>query len=223
MTATNTTHANGGRREGIPFCSQATLLPLIKSTGTHPTMNDRMADVPMWAIESDDEEEAEAAAPPPDKKSGGGDIEMGKVEAQEQPSYMTHFFNEIDAVKADIEFIKRATAKITKLSEEAIHATTTEKEQALSKKLKPIVTETNKRAKRTKNLIGLLKEETKNLKTEGTLKPSDERYVFAENTVGFFNVNERIIRANAVLTSLFIVIESETIFVIRLLESLLTK
>mmetsp|Transcript_14648 Transcript_14648/g.26544 ORF Transcript_14648/g.26544 Transcript_14648/m.26544 type:complete len:313 (-) Transcript_14648:56-994(-) len=135
-------------------------------------MNDRLGDVPMWAIESDDEEEENAAAPPPGKSSGG-DIEMGKVE--EQPSHMSHFFNEIDSVKADIEFIKRATAKITKLSEEAIHATTTEKEQALSKKLKPIVTETNKRAKRTKNLIGLLKEETKNLKTEGNLKPSDER------------------------------------------------
>ena len=101
-----------------------------KSAETFSKMNDRMGDVPMWAIESDDEEEENAAAAPPGKSSGG-DIEMGKVE--EQPSHMTHFFNEIDSVKADIEFIKRATAKITKLSEEAIHATTTEKEQALAR------------------------------------------------------------------------------------------
>jgi len=139
-------------------------------------MNDRMGDVPMWAVESDDEEETDAAAAAAAGK--GGDIEMGAVkEEKEEPQYMTHFFNEVETIKADIEFVKRATAKITKLSEEAIHATTTEKEQALSNKLKPIVTETNKRAKRTKNILGLLKEETKNLKAEGKLKPSDERYV----------------------------------------------
>ena len=122
----------------------------------------------MWAVESDEEVEEPAK---------GGDIEMGAVKEEEEPSYMIHFFNEVESIKTDIEFVKRATAKITKLSEEAIHATTTEKEQALSKKLKPIVNETNKRAKRTKNLLGLLKEETKNLKAEGKLKASDERYV----------------------------------------------
>jgi hypothetical protein len=183
-------------------------------------MNDRMGDVPMWAIESDDEEEENAAAAPPPGKSSGGDIEMGKVE--EQPSHMSHFFNEIDSVKADIEFIKRATAKITKLSEEAIHATTTEKEQALSKKLKPIVTETNKRAKRTKNLIGLLKEETKNLKTEGTLKPSDERYVWLDlnaDRLGCLQESSFVSHVVCIL----VIIESETIFAIHLLESSLMK
>lgn len=128
----------------------------------------------MWAIESDDEEEEEEEVPANKK---GGDIEMGAVKEEEEPTYMTHFFSEIETIKADIEFVKRATAKITKINEEAIHATTTEKEQALSKKLKPIVNETNKRAKRTKNLINLLKEETKNLKAEDKLKASDERYV----------------------------------------------
>ena len=192
------------------------ILVVHKSTETYTKMNDRMGDVPMWAIESDDEEEEEkAAAAPPGKSSGGGDIEMGKVE--EEPSYMTHFFTEIDAVKADIEFIKRATAKITKLSEEAIHATTTEKEQSLSKKLKPIVTETNKRAKRTKTLIGLLKEETKNLKTEGTLKPSDERYVCC---FLFLYTSRRLFLPYCCM---FLVLESEKIFVIHLLESLSTK
>jgi hypothetical protein len=183
-------------------------------------MNDRMGDVPMWAVESDDEQEENAEAPPAGK-TDGGDIEMGKVE-EKSPSYMTHFFNEIDAVKADIEFIQRATAKITKLSEEAIHATTTEKEQALSKKLKPIVTETNKRAKRTKNLIGLLKEETKNLKTEGTLKPSDERYVWLDlnaDRLGCLQESSFVSHVVCIL----VIIESETIFAIHLLESSLMK
>lgn len=149
----------------------------------------------MWAIESDEEEEEQDEAGSPSK---GGDIEMGKVE--EEPQFMTHFFAEVETIKADIEFIKRATNKITKLSEEAIHATTTEKEQSLSKKLKPIVTETNKRAKRTKNLIGLLKEETKKLKAEDKLKASDERYVrvVRRGSVGLLDHSSH----DSVLTSL---------------------
>ena len=136
-------------------------------------MNDRMGDIPSWAVEASDEEEEELPAAGPGK---GGDIEMGQVK-EEQPSYMTHFFSEVENIKSDIQAIKDASGKITKLSEEAIHATTTEKEQALSKTLKPLVDKTNKRAKRTKVSLGLLKEETKKLKEEGTLKASDERYV----------------------------------------------
>ena len=56
-----------------------------------------------------------------------------------------------------------------------MRATTTAEEQKLSKKLKPLIDTTNKRAKRTKNLLGLLKEETEKLKAEGTLNASDIR------------------------------------------------
>lgn len=140
-------------------------------------MNDRMGDIPAWALEADDDEDEELPGKP-QQAQGGGDIEMGQVSKEEkQPSYMTHFFTEVENIKSDIQAVKDATAKITRLSEEAIHATTTEKENSLSQKLKPIVDTTNKRAKRTKNLLGLLKEETKKLKEEGTLKASDERYV----------------------------------------------
>lgn len=162
----------------------------------------------MWAIESDDEEEEEAAASP----AKGGDIEMGAVKVEEEPSYMTHFFNEVETIKEDIEHVKKATNKITRLSEEAIHATTTEKEQSLSKKLKPIVESTNKRAKRTKNLLGLLKEETKNLKAEDKLKASDERYVHLACVV--FKTNHDV----CFLTSLLL-LESEKTCAIHLLES----
>jgi hypothetical protein len=131
-----------------------------------------MGDIPSWAAEASDDEDEQLPADP----VKGGDIEMGAVK-EEQPTYMTHFFGEVETIKSDIQAVKDASTKIEKLSEEAIHATTTEKEQALSQKLKPIVDKTNKRAKRTKNLLGLLKEETKKLKEEGTLKASDERYV----------------------------------------------
>jgi t-SNARE complex subunit (syntaxin) len=137
-------------------------------------MNDRLGDLgemPAWAIEPDEDEE-------PNRK-GGGDIEMGKVQQEEpqQPSYMTHFFREVESIKEDIDAVKDATSQITKINEEAIRATTTEKENSLSKKLKPLVENTNKRAKRTKKMLELLKEETQKLKTEKTAKESDLRWV----------------------------------------------
>ena len=92
---------------------------------------------------------------------------------------MTHFFREVETIKEDIDAVKDATAQITKINEDAIRATTTEKENALSKKLKPLVESTNKRAKRTKKMLELLKEETKKLKDESKAKESDLRYVAA--------------------------------------------
>jgi t-SNARE complex subunit (syntaxin) len=56
-----------------------------------------------------------------------------------------------------------------------MRATTTAEEKSLSKKLGPLIASTNKRAKRTKTLLGLLKEETEKLKASGKLNASDVR------------------------------------------------
>jgi len=129
-------------------------------------MNDRLGDLGAWAgddDEDDDQFENEAA----------GDVEMQKT--PQQPSYMDHFFNEVDSIKTDIEHVTKATRRIGDINEEALQATTTEKENELSNKLRPLIDATNNRAKRTKNLLGLLKEETKKLETEGKINSSDLR------------------------------------------------
>ena len=74
--------------------------------------------------------------------------------------------------------VGETSKKIASIHEEALSATTTEEETTLSKQLKPLIDNTNKRAKRTKTLLGLLKEETDKLKAQGTLNASDIRYVF---------------------------------------------
>lgn len=125
-------------------------------------MNDRIGYLHMCAIESDE--------------SGGGDIEMGKAE-QDEPACMKGFYNIIDEIKAELKFVKKSTAEISKLSEEASCATSNKEEQALSKKLELIVKETYVRATKAKNLLELLKEETENLKAEGILEHVYERYV----------------------------------------------
>ena len=56
-----------------------------------------------------------------------------------------------------------------------MRATTTAEEQKLSKKLKPLIESTNKRARQTKTLLVLLKEETDKLKKGKKINPSDTR------------------------------------------------
>ena len=129
-------------------------------------MNNRLAELgnANWADSSDDDLEA---------ANGGGEVEM----ASKQPKHMDHFFREVEEIKADIEGVEKATRSIGEINEAALQATTTEEENQLSSKLKPLISQTNKRAQRTKTLLGLLKEENEKLKKEGTAKGSDLRSV----------------------------------------------
>ena len=129
-------------------------------------MNDRLGD--LGAFVGDDDEDEDQF-----ENEAGGDIEMQNK--PQQPSHMDHFFNEVESIKEDIDHVKKATRKIGDINEEALQATTTEKENELSNKLRPLIDATNNRAKRTKNLLGLLKEETKKLETEGKINSSDLR------------------------------------------------
>jgi hypothetical protein len=126
-------------------------------------MNNLLGDIPAWATEDSDDDA-------PDPKSGR-DVEM----AQKKPTFMDHFFREVDNIKADIEAVSHAAKRIDKINEEAMRATTTVEENKLSKQLKPLIDGTNNRAKRTKTLLGLLKEETDKLEKEEKLNASDVR------------------------------------------------
>eukprot|EP00980_Cylindrotheca_fusiformis_P022933 scaffold9948_cov129-Cylindrotheca_fusiformis.AAC.1 len=121
--------------------------------------SDLLGKIPAWALEDSDDEEPV------------GDIEKAK----EKPTFMDHFFREVDNIKADIDAVSKATLKIKKINDLAVRATSTAEEKKLSKKLKPLVDETNTRAKRTKTLLSLLKEETDKLEKEKKLNDSDIR------------------------------------------------
>jgi hypothetical protein len=139
-------------------------------------MNNRLGDLPAWATEDSDDSDNDVPKP---NKNGGGDIEMQSQQRQKDNhnQYMENFFREVDSIKADIDAVAQASKDIAKINEQSMRATTTAEEEKLSKMLKPLIETTNKRAKRTKNLLGLLKEETQKLKADGTLNSSDTRYV----------------------------------------------
>ena len=133
-------------------------------------MNNRLGELPSWAVEDDDDDGGDVPNPVAEK---GGDIEMQKQ--NQQNKHMESFFREIDSLKADIEAVSKATKQIGKINEQALHATTTQEENELSKKLRPLIDSTNKRAKQTKTLLGLLKEETTKLQNENKINSSDLR------------------------------------------------
>lgn len=138
-------------------------------------MNDRLGDVPAWALEDAQNPQSDTSFSDDNTKKKGGDVEMGNMEKPQQAKHMEHFFREVESIKEDIEAVKSATKSIGDINEAAIQATTTEEENQLSSKLRPLVDSTNKRAKRTKTLLGLLKEETKKLQDEDKIKQSDLR------------------------------------------------
>lgn len=92
-----------------------------------------------------------------------------------QPEHMKQFFNDVEAIKSDISAVTTATEQITTLKDKAVLATSETEESQISETIKTLVTSTNGRAKKCKNLLGLLKEENSNLKKEEKAKPTDLR------------------------------------------------
>jgi hypothetical protein len=155
-------------------------------------MNDRLGDlfgtehgeIPSWALEEEEEvvvkpstsmeeddkndqqkKQKKRKAKKQDDEDEEGDVELGKQQ-QPQPKYMESFFKDVDMIKSDVDAIRDATKRVGEINEEAIKATTTSKEEELSRILKPLIDKTNKRAKRTKNLLALLKEDNMKLAKE---------------------------------------------------------
>ncbi|KAL7550357.1 hypothetical protein ACHAWF_013605 [Thalassiosira exigua] len=158
-------------------------------------MNDRLAelqgDVPAWAQEdsgpSDDAGgDIEMGEKKPKGKSAEDvqDFEWGKDDsntasspeaAPSQPEHMKQFFDDVEHIKSDIAAVTSATEQIISLRDRAVLATSESEETQISDTIRTLVEGTNGRAKKCKNLLGLLKEENSTLKTEGKAKPTDLR------------------------------------------------
>lgn len=167
-------------------------------------MNDRLGDfgeeVPPWAVNDDDLEsgkmgagvELELPLTNKGKKTsnpfaddddddadpwGGGGNESDQTNNTNAPhiNYMNNFFKDVDEIKADIDSIRDATHRVEEINEKAVLATTTDEENQLSTQLRPLVDQTNKKAKRAKNMLALLKEDNARLKGKDEIKASDMR------------------------------------------------
>lgn len=134
-------------------------------------MNNILGVLPDWANEpSDDEEEGKGG-----DDNAENDIETGKKKTK-QDYDKEIFFLAVEEVKKRITKVQWATGEIEKISEQAQKATTTEKEQELSRNLRRVIDSTNKEAKNAKNMLGDLKNENETLKNNGEISESELRY-----------------------------------------------
>jgi len=159
-------------------------------------MNDRLAElqggVPSWAQEdggaSNDDGDIEMGQGKTTENTADDaeDFEWGKEtedtdantngnEAPSQPEHMKQFFDDVEAIKSDIAAVTEATEQIITLKDQAVLATSETEEARISDTIRTLVEGTNGRAKKCKNLLGLLKEENANLKQEEAAKPTDLR------------------------------------------------
>lgn len=104
-------------------------------------------------------------------------MEAGTTDNGAASNYMEQFFADVETIKADIQAVRDATKAIGQINEEAVLATTTDKERELSNRLRPLVDSTNKKAKHAKALLELIKKQNQEETGKENIKSSDMRYV----------------------------------------------
>jgi len=131
-----------------------------------------------WVVGKSNDDFNDFKSPSADVGADGGPPELNEEQNAKETAaqgIMDSFFRDITSIKDDIGEIENVTRRIGEINEESNMSTSEKKEQTLSLELRPLVDITNKRAKKTKNLLTLLKEENKKFKEDKTLNQSDVR------------------------------------------------
>lgn len=92
-----------------------------------------------------------------------------------KPTFMRDFFQDVEVVKTDIVGIREATKNIADINQQAMLATTAEREAELSRGLNPLIQETNKQAAHAKALLQQMRDSTAELKEANQTKQSEIR------------------------------------------------
>jgi len=110
-------------------------------------------------------------------KSNSSSSSGSATKQPEKNQFMAQFFKDVEIVKKQIAFIGQSTLNIKDINQRVTLATTTEKEQDLSEELKPLLTDSNKKATIAKTLLQKLREDTERLKSskEASSNTSDIR------------------------------------------------
>jgi len=129
------------------------------------------ASVPVWdyADNSDDDDSDD------DDSDFTPTSAEDNVKEVEQQGYMESFFQDVEGIKDNIANIENAAQRIGEINQESMFAIRETKERELSMEVRPLINQTNTKAKKTKTLLTVLKEENKKLNENETLKNSDMR------------------------------------------------
>ena len=108
-----------------------------------------------------------------EQETNGVNPQQPPSENQEQ-NEMDRFFQNIDRIKSSIESITAATKRIGDMNLEAFSANESG-EKRLSAEMGPLIQETNRLAKATKDTLSVIKTENKQFEEDKTLKHADMR------------------------------------------------
>jgi len=90
---------------------------------------------------------------------------------------MVQFFSDVELVKNAVNTIREATAQLATITQNAVLATSSEREAELSREMSPLVQSANKKASFAKQMLQHLKLDTERMKSTSSpdVKPSDLR------------------------------------------------
>lgn len=88
---------------------------------------------------------------------------------------MQQFFKDVELVKKHILVIRNSTKRVAEINQQVVLATTNESENEESRELQLLITDTNKKAAITKQMLKKMNEETESLKVAPGNKQSEVR------------------------------------------------
>ena len=129
---------------------------------------------PSWLSNNDDF--VDFQEPKVEEPTSGANPQQPPPGGEEpKEDHMGRFFKDIDRIKSSIESITAATKRIGDMNLEAFSVNESG-EKRLSAEMGPLIQQTNKLAKATKDTLSVLKAENKKFEADKTLKNADMRY-----------------------------------------------
>ena len=128
---------------------------------------------PSWLSKNDDFDDFQDQRNEEKPVNGANPPQPPPVQEQKE-DHMGRFFKDIDRIKSSIESITAATKRIGDMNLEAFSVNESG-EKRLSAEMGPLIQETNKLAKATKDTLSALKAENKQFEADKVLKNADMR------------------------------------------------
>jgi len=97
------------------------------------------------------------------------------IEQANTNTIMEDFFRDVEKIKADVEALTDATKRIRQIDEKSKLAVSESDEKRMSEEIKHLINGTNLKAKSTKNMLSLLREENKKFQDNNTVNATNLR------------------------------------------------
>lgn len=124
-----------------------------------------------WMNQEDDFQ----ITPPPSGEQKNEQFIQQQQSQQESEQIMKSFFQHVESIKITIENVSQTSKRVKQMDEKAKLAVSETEEKKMSQEIKVLMQDTNLKAKNTKKLLSLLREENKKYEEDKAINVSDLR------------------------------------------------